>query len=823
MEKTDIEEKLTTIAAEQELPILANLKEIESALAEHNRALLIAAAGAGKSTIVPLHLLTLPSINGKIIMLEPRRVAARAIARRMATLLGENVGQMVGYQTRYEHVFTQNTRVLVVTERILTKMLISDPQLSTISAVIFDEFHERNLDADFALALAVESQNVLRPDLKLVVMSATLDDNKLSRLLGHPPIIRAPGRTYPVEIRYNQNATSQGLEQAVLQQISNAINSDLSGNILVFLPGQREIRNVVFALERLSLPDLIVVPLYGALDPAAQDLALTPAGSGWRKVVLATSIAETSLTIDNVRIVIDSGLTRVPIRDKTTGLSYLATRKASRASVDQRAGRAGRTAKGLAIRLWNENQNNALEPFNKPEIISGDLADLVLDCAAFGIKDPLQLTFMDPPPQASLKEARSLLVRLGALDNDGSITSIGRAMRKLPFDARLAFMVVEAQQRRHGLKATLLAIMLSERGFGDADCDLDTRLEQFRNDRGSKNRNIVALARKLNSGSPQNDDQISCGALLLTAFPERIAKLVGKDGTFLLAGGQRAKIGCSSFLARAQFIVAFEVIGHAERSQITAAAVVDEAELRERCHEAIKSEKMVFYNNEKGCVQAVCEETFGAIRLRQQLRTPSADEANSALVRAIEDYGITLLDWGLDSIHFRARVNFLHQIIGEPWPALSDDYLSKTCSQWLLPYLAGETSPMKISQKTLHTALEQFVGFDLCQELDKLAPKTFRVPAGFQIPITYIDADAVLRVQVQKLYGMSTHPTIGANKIPLNLELLSPAGRPIQITRDLPSFWVGSWREVRKDMRGRYPKHEWPEDPTITLATNRKR
>lgn len=809
-----------------ELPVTAVLPELKAALADRGKAVLVAPPGAGKTTLVPIALLDEPWMNGgTILLLEPRRLAARAAARRMASLLGEEPGGTVGYAMRMERKASARTRILVVTEGILARMIIDDPSLEGISAVIFDEFHERSLDGDFALALTLDVMGALRPDLRLIVMSATLDGARVAELLGDAPVLESAGRSYPVDVRYMDRSPNDTMETAVASAIQMLLR-DESGSILAFLPGQREIQRVQDLLEGKVPANVDVVPLHGNLEGAAQDAAIRPAPTGRRKVVLATAIAETSVTIDGVTAVVDCGFSRLPKYEPDTGLTRLETVRVSRASADQRAGRAGRTAPGIALRLWRKEQTAALPAFTPPEILEADLSSLLLDCAAFGVTDPGTLAFLDPPPAAAVAEARALLRNLVALDEAGRLTPEGAAMRKLALPVRLAHMVVVAAQKGRARDAARLAMVISERGLGGNSVDLDERLSRFASDRAPRAQSARALADRLaaqaSGGKVQSEEKGGpAGPLLIHAWPDRVAKARGAYGHFVLANGRGGQLDESERLAGSPWLVVADLQGQARNARITAACAITEEDLLAELGPRVEIRVETVFDREKGAVRQREIRRIGAIVLSEKpLPAPRGADADQAILDALRHHGLGILDWTDGVLSLRARLSFMHAMEGEPWPDLSYETLLERLDEWLLPFLTGEPSIAAVTPDVLQQGLLSLLPYDLQRQVATLAPSHFTAPTGSRVPIRYENGEAVLAIRVQELFGLTVHPTIG-NGIPLTLELLSPAHRPIQKTRDLPGFWRGSWADVRAEMRGRYPKHVWPEDPASAAPTNR--
>lgn len=803
------------------LPIDAALPALAEALAKSTAAVLVAQPGAGKTTRVPLALLAAPwRGDGRIIVLEPRRLAARAAARQMANLLGEEVGQTVGYRVRLESKTSAKTRIEVVTEGVFTRMLLDDPELTGVAAVLFDEFHERSLDADLGLALTLDAR-ALRPDLRILVMSATIDGARVAAMLDDAPVIDSPGRTFRVETFYAEPDPLVRLEDQVANATLKAMREH-EGSALVFLPGQGEITHVAERLAARLPPNTDLAPLYGQLTPAEQDRAIQPAPDGRRKIVLATSIAETSLTIEGVRIVVDSGFRRVPVYEAATGLTTLATRRVSRAGADQRRGRAGRTSPGACIRLWNEGQTAALEAFETPEILAADLAGFGLDLAAWGVSDPKALHFLDPPPAPAWAEAKALLTRLDAIDPDGRLTASGKALARLPLHPRLAHMVVAGADDGDALTASELAVLIGERGLGGDDPDLSRRLERFRADRSPRANDARSLAQRwAKLGGQSSTENLPAGHHLARAFPDRVAQAAGPRGRFRLANGRQAQLDETHPLASAPFLVVADITGSASAGGIRSAAALDAADIETLFAAHIKSETTLSFDPQTNSVRARRQRKLDALRLADDTAQVSDFEAAALLLAEAALKRPDTLPWSREQKALRARSTYLHQTLGNDWPDLSDISLSANPA-WLAPHLVGETRLSSIDADHLGQALDTLLPWSKRQEIDRLLPSHFHAPSGSHLPIDYgAENGPALEIRVQELFGLDRHPTIANGKIPLLLVLLSPAHRPIQTTRDLPGFWRGSWRDVQKDLKGRYPRHPWPDDPIAAPATNR--
>ncbi len=808
------------------LPIDAALPELTAALRTTNAAVLVAPPGAGKTTRVPLVLAEEAwARDRRILVLEPRRLAARAAAERMAQTLGERVGDTVGLRVRFGSKISKRTRIEIVTEGIFTRLIIDDPGLDGVAAVLFDEFHERSLDADLGLALSRDAQQGLRPDLKLLAMSATIDGARVADLLGGAPVIESTGRTFAVETRY-LGRDPRPIEPQVADAIARAMRSE-PGSVLAFLPGAAEIRRTAAQLQDRVAPDTDVVGLYGALTGDEQMRAIAPAPPGRRKIVLATSIAETSITIEGVRIVVDSGLARVPRYEPDVGLTRLDTVRVSRAAADQRRGRAGRTEPGICYRLWDEPQTAALEPFARPEILAADLSSFTLDLAAWGAR-PEQLAFLDPPPRPALAEAHSLLIALGAIDDEERITDEGRCLRRLPLPPRLARMVVNAAAHGQAVEAAEIAALIGERGLGGDDVNLRGRLDALQRDRSPRARDARAMAQRwADSAQPTTShlaEEWSVGALLALAYPERIAKSrSGGAGAFLLANGRGAQVDPASPLAREPYLAVAELAGSAAAGRILLAAPIALAEIKDHFADRIEEREEVAFDAASASLRGRRMKRLGALVLSERTVAiaPSDDNARQ-LAAGIVAMGLARLPWTRALRQWRDRVNFLRASEGEPWPDLSDAALEKTAGEWLTPMLTGKTRLAEITSGELEAALHERVPWPLRRRLDAEAPTHFEAPTGTRVPIDYeAEGGPKIAIRVQELFGLDRHPTIAGGRIPLLIELLSPAQRPVQTTRDLRGFWRGSYAAVRAEMRGRYPKHPWPDNPLAAAPTRR--
>jgi len=793
-----------------ELPIQAVLPELLAALRANANAVLVAPPGAGKTTAVAPALLGEPWCSGEILLLSPRRLAARAAAERMASLAGEAVGGTIGYATRLDSKRSARTRITVLTEGIFLRRIQQDPELAGVSAVLFDEVHERSLDSDFGLALALDSQAALRPDLRLLAMSATLDGARFSALMGDAPAIESEGRAYPIETIHLGRAAESRIEDEMARAIRRAL-AEREGGLLAFLPGVAEIERTAERLDALPA-DVALHRLHGSLDPATQRAAIAPSPPGSRKLVLATSIAETSLTLDGVRIVVDSGLARRPRYDRAAGLTRLVTERASQAAIAQRAGRAGRQGPGAVYRLWEAAASTSLPRFDPPEILEADLSALVLDCALWGVADPRTLAWLDPPPAAAVDEARTRLLSLGALDPAGRPTAHGKAIAALPLPPRLAHMLIEAAARGWSATAAEVAVLLSERGLGGSDADLDLRLRRWRTEKGRRADAARGLARNWLRLVDTKGSQGDSGACIALAFPDRVSKRRGASGAeWISVGGRGFRLDPASPLARELWLAVAEVSGAASGARILAAAPLDQAMVETLFADRIASGTQVVFDPATGGVRASHGRRLGAILLsggQDSRAEPAAIEA--ALLEGVRTHGLAVLPWSEDALSLRQRTAFARRT-DPSLPDLGDEALLAALDDWLPPALAGRR---KLADVQIHLPL----GWTERQAVDRLAPSHFETPAGSRHAIDYAaEAGPTVTVRVQALFGLAEHPRAGG--VPLILSLTSPAGRPLQTTRDLPGFWRGSWAEVAREMRGRYPKHPWPDDPAAARAT----
>jgi ATP-dependent helicase HrpB len=814
------------------LPVDEALPRLTAALLQRNAAVLVAPPGAGKTTRVPLALLEAPWLGAKkIVMQEPRRLAARAAARRMAASLGEAVGETVGYRVRFDTKVGPHTRIEVVTDGLFLRMLQDDPSLDGVGCVIFDELHERGLDSDLSFALVREAQTALREDLRVIAMSATLDPGPVSDRLGGAPFIESAGRMFPVETRYLDRESVGRLEDAAASAIRRALD-DQDGSVLVFLPGVGEIRRVQERLHGIGT-DIDVTPLYGDLSPADQDRAISPSPTGRRKVVLSTPIAETSLTIEGVRIVIDSGQMRLPRFSPRSGMTRLETVKVSQASADQRRGRAGRLEPGVCYRLWTEEAQRGLVPFTAPEILDADLAPLALELAAWGVADATSLPWLTQPPAASLATARALLLDLGAVDDSGAITLHGRAMSRLGQHPRLAHLVLKGREMGQGKVAALLAAILGERDFlrlplGQRDVDLRHRVDiALSGKRDGALRLIQEAARRLmprntEDGAP---DSSMTGALLALAYPDRIGRRrAGTSGRYLLSGGQGATLSEGDAMGNEEFIVVADLDGTAQNARIFLAAPITAAEIEDLYAERIVDEEVVTWNARESVVAARRRRRFGALLLEDKpLTKPDPDKLKAAMLEGVRQLGIGALPWSDDLARWRERIAFLRTGDGD-WPDLSDPALLNSVDEWLAPFLDGVSRRDHLSRVDLSAALKTLVPWEQARRIASLAPTHIEVPSGSRVPVDYSNpSEPTLSVRLQEMFGLTDTPRLGTIKAPVTLHLLSPARRPVQVTRDLASFWANGYKAVKAELRGRYPRHYWPDDPLVAEPTARVR
>jgi ATP-dependent helicase HrpB len=851
------------LRADSGLPVEAVLPALTAALATHGAAVLEAPAGAGKSTVVPLVLLAEPWARGRrLIVLEPRRLAARAIAQRLAQSLGEPVGETVGYRMRLDTRVSRATRLEVVTEGVLTRMLQEDPALEGVAALVFDEFHERSLQADLGLALALDARAQLAPTLKILVMSATLDGAAVARLLGNAPVVSAAGRLYPVETRYAgrgapllpQAPPARGAEtpeQVVVKLVRRALRAE-TGDVLVFLPGAGEIRRVAQLLAA-DPPgsEVRVLPLYGDLTAEQQDAALGAAPAGIRKVVLATNIAETSLTIPGVRVVVDSGLARRARFDPVTGMSALVTQRISRASAEQRQGRAGRLGPGVCYRAWSEGAHASLAPFTPPEIVEADLTPLALELASWGTRDAGTLAWLDAPPGALLASAADLLERLGALDAARRITPHGRDMARLGVHPRLAHLLLRARDLGLAALGARLAALLSERDLlrgaaGGRDADLRSRLELLQNEgaaagaeRGARER-LLRQARDLerqlaprgaarHGGGRESagaDSDREAGLLLALAYPDRIGRRRGREGlAFSLANGRGAAFAAAQPLARREFIVAVDLDDKERDARILLAAPLERADLLEHFADHLRRVDTVAWSTREQAVIARRTLKLDALVLEEKpLANADPEALRAAMLAGLTELGLAALPWEREARDLQARIEFLRAAParpGEPpWPDVSDTTLGATLAHWLAPWLDGVTRREHLARVPLVQTLRALLSYEQQRALDERAPAALPMPSGSHVRVDYQGEDApAVAVRLQEVFGLAATPRLDRGRVPVTLRLLSPAQRPVQVTRDLASFWRGAYHEVRRDLRGRYPKHYWPEDPLLAEPT----
>jgi ATP-dependent helicase HrpB len=822
------------------LPIDDALGPLRDALASHASVVLQAPPGAGKTTRVPLALLDSAWLRGqRIVMLEPRRLAARAAARRMAATRGERVGATVGFRVRGETRVGKETRIEVVTEGVLTRLLHADPTLEGMGLVIFDEFHERSLHGDLGLALALQTQELLRPDLRILVMSATLDGAALAGLLGDAPVVTSEGRRYPVEVRHVARRSEQRLEGAVASAVRTAL-AQVEGSVLAFLPGAGEIRRTLELLDGALPPDVQLFPLYGDLPPERQDAAISPAMAGSRKVVLATSIAETSLTIEGIRVVVDGGVARVPRFSPRSGMTRLETVRVSRASAEQRCGRAGRTSPGVCYRLWAAEEHASLLERTTPEMLEADLAPLALDLASAGVRDPRELRWLDAPPASALAQARELLRQLGGLDDDGQITPHGGQMATLALHPRLAHMLLRGRELGAGATACVVAALLEERDVLRRDAmfseaDLRARVGVVSGDAGgeslSVDRDAVRRVREqsrtwrtqLGVRGDERVEEEDAGWLLALAYPDRVAqRRPGSSDRYLLRNGLGAALRDTGALTGAPYLAIADLDGQQRESRVYLAAPVTESDIQRLFGEQIVRDEVLCWDASAGSVAALRRERLGAIVLRESALRTSDDEAVArVLLDAIARGDSLAPSWSDGARRVQARILFA-RALDDSWPDVSDAALEATREEWLLPHLVGLRRRTEVEALDLAEILRSMLSWQQRERLELFAPSHLTVPTGSRITIDYSDPSApTLAVRLQELFGLTETPRVGNGAVPVTLELLSPAHRPVQVTRDLAGFWRSSYFEVRRELRGRYPRHDWPEDPLSATPTRR--
>ena len=821
-----------------DLPVIEALEALGQALADHTTAILVAPPGAGKTTVAPLWLLDQPWLGQqRVVMLEPRRLATRAAARRMASLLGEEVGGTVGYQTRDERRIGPTTRIEVVTEGVLTRRLQNDPELAGIGVVIFDEIHERNLPTDVGLALALDARAALRPDLRILAMSATPDTERLLRVLGDAPVATSDGRLHPVDVRWAPMRKGDRVEQAVAALIARALN-DETGDLLVFLPGVAEIRRVQQLLANVDLGTnadvpvdvrVDVLPLAGALSLAEQDEALAPSRPGHRRVVLSTDIAESSLTVAGVRVVIDAGLARVPRFDTGTGMTRLTTVSTSRASADQRSGRAGRTEPGVSYRLWSKLEHATRRAHLEAEITQVDLAGLALELAVWGTPAD-ELQFIDPPPARALQQGVQLLQRLGALDTDGRATEVGMRMLSLPLHPRLARMVDGAREHDASL-ACVIAAALDERDVfrgrpDDLPADLSLRVAavcgQQRDDRADARdvrrvrERAADLARRARIQFDVDEVRPDhCGRVLALAYPDRVAVRRNQPGSFQLRSGSAAWTRPTDPLADERFVVAADLDGKRDNSRIRIGAALDVDEVIAALADQIETRVLLTWDKDRNDLVERVQTRLGGLLLGERSQRPTpGDHTVTALLDRVRATRLSALPWTSACTALRSRIAYVRLHLDDGWPDWSDAALLSSLDEWLGPYLVRATGSADLDALDPEMLLMAQLPWDARAQLDALVPPTLVTPSGRTVPIDYGRAAPTAAVRVHDLFGLTTHPCVLDGRVRVVLELLSPADRPVQITSDLPGFWAGSWAEVRKEMAGRYPKHQWPIDPS---------
>jgi ATP-dependent helicase HrpB len=805
------------------LPIDDILDALSQGLERSANAVLVAEPGAGKTTRVPLALNKAPWLKGeKIVMLEPRRVAARAAARFMALGLDEEVGETVGYRVRFDSRVTAKTRIEIVTEGVLTRKLQADAMLEGIGLLIFDEFHERSLEGDLALALTLEVQEALRPDLKILVMSATLEAEALAELLGQAPVFRSRGRLFPVQTIHCDRSSRRMVATDVAEATKTAL-AQHQGSVLAFLPGEAEIRRAQEALKPSSLGRSIdVLPLYGSLSPKEQDRAIAPAPPGRRKVVLATTIAETSLTIEGVSIVIDGGFKRTPRFDPGAGMTRLETVRVSAAAAEQRRGRAGRLGPGVCYRLWPEAEMLALAPYDMPEILSVDLAPFLLDLASSGISDPSRLKLMTPPPSGALAQARDLLFRLGAIDQRGLISTHGTTMAGLPLHPRLAHMVIRGKELGQGVLAAEIAAILEERDVlqGQGDANIASRIELLRRDRRLARAKLAAAQIQRMAGITSPDSEGDAGELVALAYSERIAQARDRRGFFRMANGQGAILDESDALAGEKFLAVATTDGSSANARIFLAAPLAQESIESLFGEHIETRTEVRWDKRAQAVSAKVERRLGALVLDERsIENADAEAMVEAMIEGVKSLGIQVLPWSEKARALQNRVMTMRRLDPQgAWPDVSDETLGRSAHEWLKPFLYGKSRRQHLAKIDMARALRSLVPAHLLRKLDTLLPERITVPSGSEIGIDYAGETPVLRVKLQEMFGARSLRPLAEGRLKLKIELLSPAGRPLAVTQDLASFWANAYAQVRAEMRGRYPKHPWPEDPLTAPA-----
>ncbi len=809
-----------------DLPIVAVLDRLLAVLRTQTSAVLVAPPGAGKTTSVPLALLDQPWAAGKkILMLAPRRLAARAAAARMADLLGETVGDTVGYQVRLDKKITARTRIEVITEGILTRRMLTDPELGDVAAVIFDEVHERNLEGDLGLALALDIQAGLREDLRLIAMSATIEGGRLAAQLGGAELIESAGRLYPIETLYVGRSQDQPIEVQAANIALKALSKG-PGDVLVFLPGTAEINRALDAIQaKAEALSCTVIALHGSLSPAEQDQALRLQAGGRRKIILSTAISETSLTIEGVRIVVDAGLSRRAAFEPDSGLTRLVTVRASRAACDQRRGRAGRTAPGQCYRLWEEAEMGAFPAYDRPEILEADLAPLMLTLSSFGVSDPASLKWLDAPPTPALQEATKLLIDLEALEPQAGqaarLTEHGKKLVGFGLPPRLAHMIVRAGELGFGSTAAHLAALLSERGLGGMSVDLEQRLISFARDRTPRanKARAQALGWARQVGAQESPVAELAGRALALAFPERVAKARDRRGGFILANGSGGEVPAHEALATAEFLAIGSLQGKAANARIGEAARLDRSDLEEIFASQIETRTQTQFDRARGTMQGRHQRRLGALVLEERPVSLTADQIEAGLLDAVRSLGIDKLNWSDRAKSFVERLHWLYARNPDQWPHGKPGVFEDSLEAWLMPALIGVKA---LSDVDVAQALENALSWPERQALAEAAPTHFETPLETRHSIDYsAEQGPTVAVRVQELFGLSRHPMLAGGQVPLVFQLLSPAHRPIAVTSNLPEFWKAGWHDVKKDMKARYPRHVWPDDPATAQPTAR--